>query len=114
MSKPTITVITCNQIEGYHCWPDAVKHPTIAYLADKHRHVFDIECHFKVKHDDRQIEIIQQQHLIEALIRDRHGIPAEFHDMSCEAIAREIMDYFPACVRATVREDGMGGAMLER
>ena len=108
------SVITYNEIEGYHRWPYAPQPSSIAYLASKHRHVFVIECEFHVTHDDRDIEIIRQQHIIEEFIRDRHGIPAEFHDMSCEAIAKEIMQYFPECESCIVREDGYGGARVRR
>ena len=108
----TTSVITVNHIEGFHCWPDAPD--TLSYLKDRHRHVFVIECNFKVSHDDRQIEIISQQHQIEEFIRDRHGIPAGFGSMSCEAIAREIVDFYPDCISCTVREDGFGGATVTR
>lgn len=106
------TVITLNQIEGFHAWPAAPE--TVNYLRDRHRHMFTIECEFAVSHDDRDIEIITQQHAVENLIRDRHGIPALFGSMSCEAIAREIVQFFPECTACTVREDGMGGARVER
>lgn len=105
-------VITVNAVEGFHSWPDAFD--TVAYLRDRHRHVFTIECEFAVDHDDRDIEIISQQHIIENFIRDRHGIPALFGSMSCEAIAREIVEFFTDCVSCVVREDGLGGARVTR
>lgn len=106
------TVITENRIEGFHCWPGA--NQPVEYLKDRHRHVFAIECEFTVSHDDRHVEIISMQHQIENFIRDRYGIPAEFHNMSCEAIAREIVIFYPNCVSCTVREDNMGGARVSR
>lgn len=105
-------VITVNAVEGFHSWPDAFR--SVRYLRDQHRHVFTIECEFAVTHDDRDIEIITQQHIIENFIRDRHGIPALFGSMSCETIAREIVEFFDTCVTCTVREDGMGGAKVTR
>lgn len=106
-------IITTNCIEGFHAWPQAPA--ALGYLKDRHRHVFAIECEFAVSHDDRDIEIITQQHIIENFIRDRHGIPALFGSMSCEAIAREILQFFqPSCLAVTVREDGMGGARVQK
>ncbi len=104
-------VITTNQVEGFHAWPEAPA--SLGYLKDRHRHIFAIECEFAVSHDDRDIEIITQEHLVENFIRERHGIPAMFGSMSCEAIAREILQSFqPSCLAVTVREDGMGGACV--
>ena len=106
------TIITTNAVEGFHRWPDAPVN--LAYLADRHRHIFTIECEFEVSHDDRDIEIITQQHQIKNFIRDRYGIPAEFHSMSCEAIARQIVQFYPECISCVVREDGIGGARVRR
>ena len=103
-------VITVNAVEGFHAWPSAPA--SVAYLRDRHRHIFTIECEFAVTHDDRDVEIISQQHIVENFIRDRHGIPALFGSMSCEAIGREIVEFFDNCVSCTVREDGMGGAKV--
>ena len=49
----TTSIITVNHIEGFHCWPDAPD--TLRYLKDRHRHIFVIECNFKVSHDAREI-----------------------------------------------------------
>lgn len=106
-------IITTNRIEGFHEWPKAPE--SLGFLRVCHRHVFAIECEFDVSHDDRDIEIITQEHDIENFIRERHDIPAMFGSMSCEAIAREILLFFqPSCRAVTVREDGMGGAHVEK
>lgn len=73
-----------------------------------------VECEFDVSHDDRDIEIISMQHQISAYFRETYGSPAELHDLSCEAIARGILEYYPKCRAVTVREDGFGGGRAVR
>lgn len=73
-----------------------------------------IECEFKVKHDDRELEIIIQQNKIKNFITDKYGLPAMFGTMSCEMIAKEILTYFEGCVSCKVLEDGFGGAEVIR
>jgi hypothetical protein len=103
-------VITHNEFPGFHCWTDAPL--THGYLRARHRHNFVVECHFRVEHDNREIEIFNQQEKIMNFIGDKYGIPAEFHEMSCEMIAKEIVNYFPECITCSVREDGFGGAVV--
>lgn len=105
-------VLTYNEIEGFHRYPGA---PTeCAYLADKHRHIFVVECAFEVGHNEREIEIITQQDIIEDFIFTHWGRPAQFGTMSCESIAQELIEAFPAMCSCTVKEDGYGGASLTR
>lgn len=106
------SILTINQIEGFHRWPQAPVY--LAYLRDRHRHVFTVECEFDVSHDDRDIEIISMQHQIAEYFRGTYGNPAELGDMSCEAIARGILEYYPKCRSVTVREDGFGGGRVRR
>ena len=105
-------VLTYNEIEGFHRYPGAPAE--CAYLADKHRHVFVIECAFEVGHNEREIEIITQQGIIEDFISLHWGRPAQFGTMSCESIAQELIEAFPAMCSCTVKEDGYGGASLTR
>lgn len=103
-------VITHNEIEGLHYWKNAP--PIVGYLRNQHRHIFHIRCEFLVKDSDREIEIFIQEHAVENFIKDRHGIPALFGEMSCEMIAEEIIKFFPACKACEVLEDGYGGARI--
>lgn len=103
-------ILTYNEIEGVHYWKDAK--PPVEYLKNRHRHNFVIKCKFLVKHDDRDLEIIIQQNLINNYIEDKYGLPAMFGGMSCEMIAKDIVTYFKECVCCTVLEDGYGGAQV--
>lgn len=105
-------VITYNAIEGFHRYPDA---PGFCdFLGKRHRHVFVIRCRFEVTHNEREIEIIEQQRKIDNAIGIRFGKPAEFGDLSCESIAEFLIDSFDNIVEVEVLEDGYGGASLSR
>lgn len=104
-------VITHNLIEGYHRWKDAPA--PVSFLRQWHRHVFHVRCWFEVSHDDREIEIIMKQWEIENFLKEKYGNPCWFGEMSCESIAREIVDRFGA-VQVEVLEDGFGGANVGR
>ena len=106
-----IQIITHNQVEGYHRWKDAPE--AVTFLRFRHRHVFHIRCWFDVSHEDREIEIIMKQWEIEKFLKDRYGAVCEFGEMSCEAIARVIMEEFDVA-QIEVLEDGYGGAHVRR
>lgn len=104
-------VLTHNEIEGFHCYPDAPSECN--FLANKHRHVFVIDCSFEVLHNEREIEIITKQQEIERVVNNYFGKPCQFENMSCESIAEWIILSFKA-YSVTVKEDGYGGATLTR
>lgn len=105
-------VLTYNAIEGFHRYPNAPEF--CAYLSARHRHIFVIRCEFEVFHNEREIEINEQQHVIEKMLTKRFGSPCEFGDMSCETIAELIMKEYKSCTKAEVKEDDYGGASLSR
>ena len=105
-------VITHNEIEGFHYYPDA---PAFcAYLGNKHRHNFVIECGFNVSHNEREIEIIDQQKRIAKSVEVQFGRPADFGGFSCEDIAEWLLEKFDDMDYCKVLEDGYGGAALSR
>jgi hypothetical protein len=91
------------QIEGFHKYPE---HPD--FLAHEHRHIFYINVHIPVGHDNRQIEFIEYKNRIKQLIENyfpakRHtfinkdngqessySLGIQFGDLSCEQIAKKI------------------------
>ena len=103
---------TYNAIEGFHKYPNAPEF--CAFLANRHRHIFIVECLFSVTHNEREIEIIDTQQRIESYLTDIYGRPCEFRDMSCEQIAEELLLFFGNMVECTVLEDGFGGAILKK
>lgn len=105
-------VITYNEIQGFHCWPDARRN--VAYLASKHRHMFVIRCRAEVSHNEREIEINTMQDRIEQELTGGFDYPCNFKDMSCESIAEWLLNALPELNYVEVLEDGYGGAALTR
>lgn len=104
-------VLTYNEVIGFHNYPDAPK--WCSYLGHRHRHVFVIRCRFEVSHNEREIEINEQQLQIDNFLHLKYGSPCEFKGMSCESIAEVLIEQFK-CTQVEVLEDGYGGAALTR
>jgi hypothetical protein len=112
------TVIVKLQVEGAHYFAKAKElFPEVGFLADRHRHIFHIKACMEVFHDDRDIEfILFKRGVIDYLHSNYHSITSgmlEFDNMSCEAIARELRDYFH-CEWVEVWEDDENGARVEK
>jgi hypothetical protein len=107
------TVVAQFTIEGFHNWPEAPDN--LAFLRDRHRHVFHVGVQVRVNHSDRDVEVISLGRAVKAGLIDHFGDPAELHEWSCEHLANWIwsvlfnrMALTP--VRVTVLEDGENGA----
>lgn len=107
-----MSILTVNRIEGFHRSPDPPKY--LAYLEDRHRHTFTVECGFDTRHDGIAVDNVSMQHQVAAYFRDTYGDPAEFGDRSCFEIARELLKFYPHCQHVVVREDGDGGGAAYR
>lgn len=112
---------------GFHRWPGA---PTQAmHLRYPHRHVFNVEVHVLVKHNDREIEFQLLKSLVDDIIRTDMDlrklqpdtfIPSavgDYASLSCEMIAEIICKHlvsrgFLKPHKVTVDEDGENGATL--
>ena len=105
-------VITANQIEGFHNWPDAPSE--FIYLAARHRHMFHVRCWWEISHNNREIEINNAQQIIERDLNIAFGKPCEFQGMSCEDICEHLLSSYPQIEKVEVTEDGYGGASLTR
>lgn len=104
-------VITDQDIVGFHQWTNA---PTEVYfLRNKHRHIFRVRCAFSVEHDDRDVEIFMLEDRIARYFHKRWSTPCHFFEMSCEMIAKDVLNEF-GCVWVEVLEDGRGGGRVER
>ena len=104
-------VITDQDVIGFHQWEGAL--PEVKFLKYKHRHIFRIRCAFEVGHDDREIEIFIQEDKIRRYLHKKYLTPCHFWGMSCEMIAKELLQEFDA-VWVEVFEDNRGGARVER
>lgn len=88
---PSVAVMVRFDVVGFHHWPDAPHE--VAYLRDRHRHVFHFEVEVPVFHNDRDTEFHMLKKLcvskLDVFQKSWLGlIPIfDFGDMSCEMIA---------------------------
>ncbi len=116
--KTKTNIIVKLQVEGFHCWPDAkTVVPEMAFLSDRHRHIFHIECRKEVTHDDRDIEIILFKRSILQYLKSNYSDPkkvltiCEFGPKSCEMLASELLKEFNLDY-CSVLEDNENGAEI--
>ena len=87
----TTYIVITTRFEALHYWNEVPNGDT-GFLGNLHRHIFHITMKWKVGHDDRQIEFIQQKRKIEKYIDERlRG--KNLRSKSCEMIARELADF---------------------
>ena len=106
-------VIARLQVQGLHQWADCPL-PDVAYLRDKHRHVFHVECWKAVSHLDRDTEIITlKNEVLDYLSRRYPGVgnTLDFGGRSCEMIAADLVGQFNLS-RCSVLEDNENGAIV--
>ncbi len=102
------------QVEGIHNWP-ACPFDEVSYLRDPHRHMFHIKAHKYVTHSDRDVEFIMLKHAIKVYLTGKYFSVDKaafvFRAMSCEMIAKELINKFDLC-KCEVSEDGENGAIV--
>ena len=114
----TTNVVVNLQIPGLHAWPGVTKtkyKENQGYLQYAHRHMFKITAEKPVRHNDRDIEIIDLKNRIRKFLyanwwNDELGL-ADFGQMSCETIADLLVGKFDLS-KCTVLEDGENGATV--
>jgi hypothetical protein len=106
-------VLTEFDVVGFHHYPDAPN--KVDFLKHKHRHIFTIKMGYNVKDLDRELEIFIMQDYVKDYLYETYGSPCLFENMSCEMIAKEILEFsIPDGVKfVEVLEDGKGGARVE-
>lgn len=101
-------------IEAVHHWPDC-QHEDVAYLKDKHRHLFHVAAAKAVDHGDRQIEIIRLRREMLAFTFKRfdrhHGTCLDLGSTSCEQLAEILIEQF-GLAWCKVLEDDENGAIV--
>lgn len=101
---------------GFHRYPDAPDE--VAYLRDRHRHVFKFRVAIAVHHDDREIEFHMFKNWLLSLY-EGDLVALEVDHKSCEMLGQDLMDQILVkydCskrrVIIDVSEDGECGATL--
>jgi hypothetical protein len=113
------SVVVTFSIEGFHNWPAAKDiFPEVAFLSDRHRHMFGFRCYANVTHTDRDKEFILlnreiKRNLQSYFEKDVDNV-LEFGSMSCEAIGVFLLSQFPELYKVEVWEDWENGAIIER
>jgi hypothetical protein len=100
------------QFEGIHHWPEAPDE--VAFLREKHRHMFHVRARMNVHHSDRDLEFIMVKHRLQALVG---CFGFDLGRLSCEQMAYEILKYAVVDLARTeveveVTEDGENGAVV--
>jgi len=109
--------------EGYHCFPEAKDHPSLAtgdyldvsHLGDRHFHYFYFKVWVEVNHSNRDIEFIQLRRMIE---QEYRGGALEVNHKSCEMLAEDLLEvlksWYPGVgIKIDVSEENINGALLE-
>lgn len=95
---------------GFHAWPEAPA--SVAYLRERHRHLFHVSVAMNVFHDDREVEF-------HTLLAKAQGLfpTGDLGSRSCEMLARELgwqlATFYDRAVRVSVFEDGENGSQVE-
>lgn len=96
-------------VPGFHCWPEAPHWRP--YLAQPHRHLFQVVVRTQVTHDDREVEF---HDLLDQARADFPG--GDLGRQSCEDMARALATKMAAHYRrpfeVSVSEDGEVGAVV--
>lgn len=103
-------IIVKFQVEGTHAWKDC-PFEEVAYLKNPHRHVFHVTAKKTVNHDNRDIEIIMLKRYMQMWLSCADRSAVNFHDRSCETIARHYLEKFDLDY-CSVLEDNENGAEI--
>ena len=110
------TYVTASlQVEGLHRW-EGCDLKDVRFLRNVHRHIFYINCKKSVSHEDRDIEIILFKRELSDYLQTRYkkdGNCCDFGSMSCEMIAKELLQEFNLDF-CSVLEDGENGAEVTK
>lgn len=113
------SVVVTFSLEGFHNWPAAKDiFPEVAFLSDRHRHMFGFRCYATVTHTDRDEEFILLNRKIQKSLRTNFSKELtnvlEFGSMSCEMIGEWLLNEFPSLYKIEVWEDFENGCVVER
>ena len=116
--KATTIVMVKLSVDGMHNFPAAAElFPEVAFLAERHRHMFHFKVAKKVYHDDRDIEFIMfKKDVLDYLYKQYYIKETRTHEFgasSCEMLAKEILSQFD-CEWVEVWEDEENGARVDR
>ena len=74
------------QVTGFHHWPSAPEE--VAFLRQRHRHVFHYKVFLNVEHNDRDLEFTLLKEELKQVVEV--GYKGEFGTRSCEQLAEDL------------------------
>jgi predicted HAD superfamily Cof-like phosphohydrolase len=100
-------------VVGFHYYQGAPI--SVDFLKYNHRHIFNIKAEYEVTNLDREKEIFIQTDILTDYLYQTYGSPCQFEGMSCEMIAKELLEFgiVDGIVSVEVLEDNRGGARVE-
>lgn len=112
IAKITKSIFVRTTFPARHAWPEAPI--VVAWLRHPHRHLFHVEVHFSVSHDDREKEFFMLQRELEKYIVAAGWRDGELGSMSCEMLAGDVLLAFRSygAFAAMVSEDDENGAWV--
>lgn len=112
-------VIIKTSFEGLHCWKNIPPEHPSQFLKNPHRHVFNFELYFQVKHDDRDVEFFDMKSKVDKVLNNWFcKLPDELlpdmGSISCEMLAGKLLRHFENddCHSVRVFEDNENGAVV--
>ena len=104
------------KVEGFHFYPTPPQ--LVEYLAQKHRHTFEITFGYQVTDLDREKEIFIERNRVLSFVFSKYpkvDHEVYFTNRSCEMIANEILSEFEddGMIFCEVWEEQTGGARVE-
>lgn len=104
------TAVIRFQVEGFHNWLDAPR--TRKYLASLHRHIFHVEAHLSLAHNEREVEFHNFLDFCKT-----HFPGGNLGIQSCETMASELAmkidNNWPSRkVKVSIFEDNEVGAIV--
>ena len=115
MTETTVFVTT--HFTGFHHWPEAPEE--VAFLRNRHRHVFGVKVEVQTDHSDRDVEFFILKKSVDDSIQNV-VLPTleEQPSRSCEMMAHQLyhllqnLGYIVKSVE--VNEDGENGAVVKK
>lgn len=100
-------IVIKTSFEAIHYWPEC-PFDSVAFLRQKHRHIFHVELKWLVSHQDRDKEFIIMKRKVNEFIR-KNWDGQDLERRSCEMMATDLLAQFNANF-VSVFEDNENGA----
>src|ERR1035437_4733684 len=109
ISKAAKWIWVTFQRAGFHRYPDAASNlqlQDVAYLGDKHRHLFKFNIQLEIFHNDRELEFHQVLNYCESLFDSTIDIDYKSVEMLADDVYVQLASKYPGRkIKINVSED---------